>query len=43
MLKTETGPYCTGKTGRMAPKNPGQEKTGDLESLPKHREFGLLK
>ena len=43
----------TGKTGKMAKKIPCQgkwpkkfpvrENTGNLEILPKHREFGLLK
>ena len=33
----------TGKTGKMAKKNPCQGKHRNLEILPKHREFGLLK
>ena len=37
------GPNCTGKTGKMAPKFPVRENTGNLEILPKHRHFGFLK
>ena len=32
------GPHYTGKTGKVA-----RENTGNLEVLPKHREFCLLK
>ena len=31
--------YHTGKTGKMAQKNPCQGNTGNLEMLSKHREF----
>ena len=38
------GTHCTGKTGKMAKKKiPVRENTGNLEILPKHREFGLFK
>ena len=38
------GTHCTGKTGKMAKKQiPVRENTGNLEILPKHMEFGLLK
>ena len=37
------GIYGTGKTGKMAKTFPVRENTGNLEVLPKHREFCLLK
>ena len=38
------GTHCAGQTGKMAKKNiPVRENTGNLEILPKHREFGLFK
>ena len=37
------GPHGTGKTGKMVKKIPVRENTGNLEILPKHREFCLLK
>ena len=37
------GTHCTGKTGKMAKKFPVRENKGNLEILPKHREFALLK
>ena len=37
------GPHCTGKTGKIVKKKkkeiPVRENTGNLEILPKHREF----
>ena len=30
--------HSTGKTGKMAKKNPGRENTGNLDILLKHRE-----
>ena len=39
----DQGTHCTGKTGNMAKKIPVRENTGNLEILPKHREFGLLR
>ena len=36
-------PTAQGKQGKWQNKFPGRENTGNLEILPKHREFGLLK
>ena len=33
------GTHGTGKTGKMTQKIPVRENTGNLEILPKHREF----
>ena len=35
--------HCTGKTGKIALKITVRENLGNLEILPKHREFGLLR
>ena len=37
------GPMTQGKQGKWQKKFPVRENTGNLEILPKHREFGLLK
>ena len=37
------GTHGTGKTGKMTKKFPVRENTGNLEILPKHREFCLVK
>ena len=36
-------PTAQGKQGKWPKKIPVRENTGNLEILPKHREFGLLK
>ena len=35
------GSHCIGKTEKKAENIPVRENTGNLESLPKHREFFL--
>ena len=37
------GTHATGKTGKLEKKTPVRENTGNLEILPKHRQFGLHK
>ena len=37
------GTHGTGKTGKCSKKIPARENTGNLEILPKHREFCFLK
>ena len=42
-LQIKQGTHSTGKTGKMTPKKVHvSENTGNLEILPKHREFGFL-
>ena len=39
-VTSNQGTHCTGKIGKMAKKFCVRENTGNLEILPKHREFG---
>ena len=44
LIEPHQDTHCTGKIGKMATtKIPVRENTGNLEILPKHGEFGLLK